>query len=548
VLSSVFIARPRLALVISIVITLAGLIALTRIPIAQFPDIVPPIISVTGSYAGASAEVVESTVAQPIESRVIGADKMIYMKSTSGNDGSYSLDVTFAVGTNPDINTVLVQNRVSLAEPQLPVEVRAQGISIKKKSSAILQIIAVTSPDGRYDQLYLSNYATINIIDNLKRVPGVGDVLLLTPFDYSMRVWVNTDRLTSFGLTPNDIVGALQAQNIQAAIGRIGAQPALPDQQFQLNLQTKGRLTSPEEFEAVVVRANPDGSFVRVRDVARVELAARLSDARGRLDGSPAAIIGTYQSPGGNAIDSADKIRKILDQLKASFPEGVDYKITYDTTLFVKQSMEEVLHTLIEAFVLVIIVVYLFLGNVRATLIPLIAVPVSLIGTFAVMLALGYSANTVSLLALVLAIGIVVDDAIVVVEAVEAHLEKDHTISPAEAARRAMREITAPIIAITLVLLSVFVPVAFIPGISGQLFRQFAVAVSVAMVISAINALTLSPALCGLLLRHHAGPKRGPMRYVLGRSTSPATAMPPSSAGWCGWRSSACSWWRASSR
>jgi hydrophobe/amphiphile efflux-1 (HAE1) family protein len=515
VLSSVFIARPRLAVVISIVITLAGLIALTRIPIAQFPDIVPPIISVTGSYAGASAEVVESTVAQPIESRVIGADKMIYMKSTSGNDGSYSLDVTFAVGTNPDINTVLVQNRVSLAEPQLPVEVRAQGISIKKKSSAILQIIAVTSPDGRYDQLYLSNYATINIIDNLKRVPGVGDVLLLTPFDYSMRVWVNTDRLTSFGLTPNDIVGALQAQNIQAAIGRIGAQPALPDQQFQLNLQTKGRLTSPEEFEAVVVRANPDGSFVRVRDVARVELAARLSDARGRLDGSPAAIIGTYQSPGGNAIDSADKIRKILDQLKASFPEGVDYKITYDTTLFVKQSMEEVLHTLIEAFVLVIIVVYLFLGNVRATLIPLIAVPVSLIGTFAVMLALGYSANTVSLLALVLAIGIVVDDAIVVVEAVEAHLEKDHGISTAEAARRAMGEITAPIIAITLVLLSVFVPVAFIPGISGELFRQFAVAVSVSMVISAINALTLAPALCAVLLSPSHGPRRGLIGYVL---------------------------------
>ena len=373
----------------------------------------------------------------------------------------------------------------------------------------------MTSPDGRYDQLYLSNYATINIIDNLKRVPGVGDVLLLTPFDYSMRVWVNTDRLTSFGLTPNDIVGALQAQNIQAAIGRIGAQPALPDQQFQLNLQTKGRLTSPEEFEAVVVRANPDGSFVRVRDVARVELAARLSDARGRLDGSPAAIIGTYQSPGGNAIDSADKIRKILDQLKASFPEGVDYKITYDTTLFVKQSMEEVLHTLIEAFVLVIIVVYLFLGNVRATLIPLIAVPVSLIGTFAVMLALGYSANTVSLLALVLAIGIVVDDAIVVVEAVEAHLEKDHGISTAEAARRAMGEITAPIIAITLVLLSVFVPVAFIPGISGELFRQFAVAVSVSMVISAINALTLAPALCAVLLSPSHGPRRGLIGYVL---------------------------------
>ena len=511
-LSSTFIDRPRLAVVISVVITIAGLIALTRIPIAQFPDIVPPIVSVTGTYSGASADVVEQTVAQPIESRVIGVENMLYMKSVSGSDGSYSLDVTFAVGTDPDLNMVKVQNCVGLAEPQLPVEVRSIGIGIKKKSSAILQIITLTSPDGRYDQLFLSNYATINIIDSLKRVPGVGEVLLLTPFDYSMRVWVNSDRLTSFGLTPNDIVAALQAQNIQAAVGRIGAQPALPDQQFQLNLQTKGRLVTEEEFGAVVVRANPDGSFVRVRDVARVELAARLSDAIGRLDGNQSAIIGTYQSPGGNAIESADRIRKILDQLKPSFPEGLEYKITYDTTLFVKQSLEEVLHTLIEAFVLVIIVVYLFLGNVRATLIPLIAVPVSLIGTFAVMLALGFSANTVSMLALVLAIGIVVDDAIVVVEAVEAHLEKDPGISTAEAARRAMTEITAPIVAITLVLLSVFVPVAFIPGISGELFRQFAVAVSVSMVISAINALTLSPALCAVLLKPGHGPQARPDR------------------------------------
>jgi hydrophobe/amphiphile efflux-1 (HAE1) family protein len=514
-LSSVFIARPRLAVVISIVITLAGLIALFNLPIAQFPNIVPPQVSVTATYTGAGAEVVESTVAQPIESRVIGVDKMIYMKSTSGNDGSYALTVTFAVGTDPDINTVLVQNRVSLAEAQLPQEVRSQGVSISKKSSAILQVIALTSPDGRYDQLFLSNYATINVIDSLKRVPGIGDVVLLTPFDYSMQVWLNSDRLTSFGLTPSDIANALKRQNIQAAVGRIGAQPALPDQQFQLNIQTKGRLSTVEEFGAVVVRANPDGSFVRVRDVARVELAARKADSIGRLDGQPAAVVATYQSPGGNAIDSADRSRKILDELKTSFPEGLDYKITYDTTLFVKQSMTEVVHTLVEAFILVVIVVYLFLGNVRATLIPLIAVPVSLVGTFAAMLALGYSANTVSLLALVLAIGIVVDDAIVVVEAVEAQLEKDHSLSPAEAARRAMREITAPIIAITLVLLSVFIPCAFIPGISGQLFRQFAVAVSVSMVISAINALTLSPALCAVLLKPSHGPKRGPIGYVL---------------------------------
>jgi hydrophobe/amphiphile efflux-1 (HAE1) family protein len=514
-LSSVFIDRPRLAVVISVVITVAGLVALLQIPIAQFPNIVPPQISVTANYPGAGAEVVEATVAQPIEARVIGVDNMLYMKSTSGNDGSYTLNITFAVGTDPDLNTVKVQNRVGLAEAQLPAEVRSLGISVTKKSSALLQVIAVTSPSGRYDQLFLSNYATINIIDQLKRVPGVGDVSLFSPSDYSMKVWLDTNRLTSFGLVPSDISAALKAQNIQAAVGRIGAQPALPDQQFQLNIQTKGRLSSVEEFGAVVVRANSDGSFVRVRDVARVELAGRLSESVGRLDGKPAAVIGIYQSPGSNALDSAKRIGKILEELKPSFPEGVDYKVTYDTTVFVKESINGVLHTLFEAFILVVIVVFLFLGNVRATLIPLLAVPVALIGTFGVMLAIGYSANTVSLLALVLAIGIVVDDAIVVVEAVEAQFEKDPSLSTAEASRRAMAEITAPIIAITLVLLSVFVPVAFIPGISGELFRQFAVAVSVSMVISAINALTLSPALCAVLLSPAHGPKWGPIGYIL---------------------------------
>jgi multidrug efflux pump len=514
-LSGIFIDRPRLAIVISVVITLAGLIALKALPVAQFPNIVPPQVQVSTSYPGASAEVVEAVVAQPIESRVVGVDKSIYMKSMSGNDGSYTLYVTFAVGSDPDINTVLVQNRVNLAEAQLPAEVRAQGVSIKKQSSAILQVVSMISPDGRYDQLFLSNYATINVIDPLKRIPGIGDVTLLTPADYSMRVWLNSDRMTNLGITPNDVVNAVKAQNVQAAVGRIGAQPALPDQQFQLSIQTKGRLSTADEFQNIVVRANPDGSFVRVKDVARVELASRSSEQIGRQDGKPAAVIATYQSPGGNAIASADATRKALERLKASFPEGVDYKITYDTTVFVKESIEGVVHTLFEAFVLVVIVVYLFLGNVRATLIPLIAVPVSLIGTFAVMLALGYSANTVSLLALVLAIGIVVDDAIVVVEAVEHELEQDPQLAPAEATRRAMGHITAPIIAITLVLLSVFVPVAFIPGIAGELFRQFAVAVSVSMVISAINALTLSPALCAVFLRARHGPRRGPIRYVL---------------------------------
>jgi hydrophobe/amphiphile efflux-1 (HAE1) family protein len=514
-LSSVFIDRPRLAVVISVVITLAGLIALTAIPIAQFPDIVPPQIEVSATYPGASAEIVEAVVAQPIETRVVGVSKMLYMKSTSGNDGSYNLSVTFAVGTDPDIDNVLVQNRVRLAEAQLPPEVRAQGVKVEKKSSAILQVIALTSKEGRYDQLFLSNYATINIIDSLKRINGIGEVSLLTPTDYSMRVWLNSDRMTSFGLTPNDVVAALKAQNVQAAAGRIGASPALPDQQFQLSIQTKGRLSTIPEFENIVLRANPDGSFVRIRDVARVELGAKSSEQIGRQDGKPSAVIATYQSPGGNALASAGDVRKMLERMKASFPQGIDYTITYDTTVFVNESIHEVIKTLFEAFVLVVIVVYLFLGNFRATLIPLIAVPVSLIGTFAFMLALGYSANTVSLLALVLAIGIVVDDAIVVVEAVEHQLELHPQLAPADAARRAMGEITAPIIAITLVLLSVFVPVAFIQGISGELFRQFAVAVSVSMLISAINALTLSPALCAVFLRASHGPKRGPIRYIL---------------------------------
>lgn len=515
-ISALFVERPRLAMVISIVISLAGLVALSAIPIAQFPEIVPPQVAVTASYPGAGAGVVEATVAQSIESAIVGVDNMLYMKSSSGNDGSYNLTVTFKVGTDPDINTVNVQNRLNSALSLLPDEVTRQGVQVRKKSSAILQMINVYSPDKRYDQLFISNYATINIIDNLKRITGVGDVRPFNALDYAMRIWLDSNRLTTLGLTPNDIVTALRAQNVQAAVGRIGAQPMTSDQQFQINLQTKGRLTSVEEFEGVVVRANPDGSYVRLRDIARLELGAKAQDISGRFNGGPASVIGVYQAPGSNAIDAADGVVATMERLKASFPEGLDYSISYDTTTFVKQSIEEVIHTLLEAFVLVVLVVFLFLGSWRATLIPMIAVPVSLIGTFAVMLALGFSANTVSLLALVLAIGIVVDDAIVVVEAVEAKLEQFPELPVAEATKQAMREITAPIIAITLVLLSVFVPVAFVPGISGQLYQQFAVAVSVSMVISAINALTLSPALCSILLKHHHGPKRGPMRYVLG--------------------------------
>lgn len=515
-ISSVFVDRPRFAIVISIVITIAGLIALAALPRAQFPDIVPPQVQVTGSYPGASAKVVEATVAQPIEAQVVGVDDMIYMKSVSGNDGSYSLTVSFAVGTDPDINTVNVNNRVQLALPQLPEEVSRQGVSVKKKSSAFLVVLALYSQDNTFDSLFLSNYATINLLDEIKRVSGVGDAFVFGALDYSMRVWLDTNRLTSLGLVPNDVISALRGQNIQAAVGRIGAQPVSDDTAFQLNIQTQGRLSTVEEFEQVVVRANPDGSFIRIADIGRVDLGAKTSDQFSRLNGNPSALIAVFQSPGANALQTADDVMAVMARAEASFPEGLESKVAYDATTFVKDSMDEVVTTLLEAFVLVVIVVFLFLGNLRATLIPLIAVPVSLIGALAVMLALGFSLNMVSMLALVLAIGIVVDDAIVVVEAVEAKMEQRPELSPAEATKAAMAEITAPIIAITLVLLSVFVPTAFIPGISGQLFQQFAVAVVFSMIISAINALTLSPALCAILLRPSHGPKRGPMRYVMG--------------------------------
>jgi len=460
-ISATFIDRPRLAIVISIVITLAGLIALKALPVAQFPDIVPPVVQVSGFYPGAGAEVVEQTVAQPIESQVVGVDNMLYMKSTSGNDGSYSLNVTFAVGTDPDINTVNVQNRVSLAEPKLPEEVRRQGLTVKKKSPAILQVIAFYSPDKSLDNLFLANYATINLLDNIKRIRGVGDAALFGALDYSMRVWLDTNRLTNLGLTPNDVINAIKGQNIQAAVGRIGSQPMTSDQLFQLNIQTQGRLVDVDEFKTIVVRANPDGSFVRIGDIGRVELGAKSQDSYMRFNEGPAALIGVYLAPGANALDVADAVSAYIAKAAQAFPPGLAYKVTFDTTLFVEQSISEVVHTLLEAFVLVVIVVYLFLGNLRATLIPLIAVPVSLIGTFAVMLALGFSANMVSLLALVLAIGIVVDDAIVVVENVEKNMADHPELSPAQAAKKAMGEITAPIVAITLVLLSVFVPVAW---------------------------------------------------------------------------------------
>lgn len=527
-ISDIFIDRPRLAIVIAIVISIAGALALMRIPVAQLPDIVPPQVSVTATYPGASAEVLEATVAQPIESKVIGVDKALYMKSTSGNDGSYTLTVSFALGTDPDINTVNVNNRVQTALSQLPADVQALGVTVQKKSSSILQFITLSSPDERYDPLFMTNYAVINVLDELARTPGVGSASLFGQMNYSMRIWFDVERLASLGMVPSDVIAAISAQNVQAPVGRIGARPVPDNQQFQLNVQTQGRLTSPEEFGNIVLRANRDGSVLKVKDVARVELGAQNEDSVNRLNGKPSVAIGIYLAPGANALTTSSAVTAKLKSLQSRMPEGLKAQIMYDSTDFVYDTIDAVIHTLIEAFMLVAAVVFLFLGNWRATLIPIIAVPVSIIGTFAVLLALGYSANTVSLLALVLAIGIVVDDAIVIVEGVARHM--DDGLSSHEAAVKAMGELTGPIIGITLVLMAVFLPAATLSGLTGKMYQQFALVIAATALISAVNAVTLKPTQCALWLRKSVPPEERNIVYrafnaVYGRCEAAYTAL-----------------------
>lgn len=506
--SAIFIRRPKTAFVISIVLTIMGLIGYVALPVEQFPNITPPVVSVTATYTGANAETVETSVAAPIEAQVNGVDDMIYMSSDSSDSGSYSLNVTFEVGTDPDIATVNVQNRVAQALASLPTEVTDAGVVTQKASTSMLLVAALTSPNGTYDEVFLSNYASINLKDALARVNGVGNADVMTDFPYAMRMWMNPERMASLGITPGDLINAINEQNLEVSAGSIGAPPVPTAQQFQYTIKSKGRLTSIEEFGDIIVRTGEDGAIVRMSDLTRVELGADYYNVSGRFSGDPATVLAVYQAPGANAVAVSDGVLAELERLSAAFPDDMEYQVPFNSTDFVKQSLKDVISTLMMTFALVVAVVFLFLGNFRATLIPVVAIPVSLIGTFAFLLAMGMSLNTISLFALVLAIGIVVDDAIVVVENVE-RIIAEEGLGPREATEKAMGQITGPVIATTLVLLAVFVPVTFMPGITGELYSQFAITISVAVVISSINALTLSPALCSLVLRARSGPPRG---------------------------------------
>ena len=511
-ISRIFINRPRLATVISIIITVAGLIALLNIPVAQYPQITPPEIRVTAVYPGASAQVLADTVAAPIEKEVNGVDNMLYMSSTCSNAGTYSLSVTFAVGTDPDIDQVNLQNRVQLATPRLPQEVVAQGITVRRRSSDIMAAISFFSPGKSRNMLFLSNYVSDNVKDALVRIKGVSDVFIFGEQEYSVRILMNPERLTALGMTADDVIGAIRQQNIQAAIGAIGGEPTADSQQVQYTLRAKGRLTDVEEFGNIVVRTNDRGGLVRVRDIARVELASKSYNHDSSLNGSPAATIAVYRSSTANSLDTMKAVRAELERLTQRMPGDVQYQIILDTTKYVSAAIDEIVLTLGLTSLLVILVVFVFLQDWRATLVPAVAIPVSLIGTFAVLKALGYSANTISLFALIMAIGLVVDDAIVVVENVHRVMHDDRLPS-GEATIKAMGQVTGPIIATTLVLFAVFVPVGFMPGITGQLYRQFAVTMCTSVLISAVCALSLSPAMCATVLRPPRPHRRGPFGW-----------------------------------
>jgi multidrug efflux pump len=498
-LSRLFIDRPILAMVLSAFILIAGLASMRVLPISQYPEIAPPTVLVRAIYPGASAQVLEQTVAAPLENQINGVEGMLYMNSTSTSNGVVEIHVTFAIGADPDQAALDVNNRVKQAEARLPIEVRRQGVTVEKSSSSFLQVLAFRSPDGRFDDLYTSNYVTMHVLDRLKRVPGTTGVQIFGAKDYAMRVWLKPDRLARLNLTTGEVARAIQEQNAQFAPGKIGQPPAANGQQLVYTITSRGRLQTEAEFEDIVLRTDSNGAVVRLKEVADVELGSRDYEFVGRVNGQAATLVGIFLQPGTNALEVADAVSGVMEELAPRFPDGLEYSVVYDTTRFVKVSIREVLKTLAEAMLLVFFVVYLFLQNWRATLIPALAVPVSLIGAFAGLHLLGYSINTLTLFGLVLSIGIVVDDAIVVLENVERNIEEG--LAPREATIQAMREVASPVIAIVLVLIAAFVPIAFIGGLAGELYRQFAVSISIAVAISGIVALTLSPALCAMLLK-----------------------------------------------
>src|SRR5689334_127418 len=509
--SSFFIDRPVFASVLSAFILIAGAISLFNLPVSEYPEVVPPSVVVHAAYPGANPKIISETVAAPLEQEIVGVEDMLYMSSQATMDGSLALTVTFRIGTDIDRAQVQVQNRVQQALPRLPDDVRAIGVSVVKSTPAFLMVVHLTSPDGRYDSLYLRNYATLNVRDILARIPGVGDVRVFGAGDYAMRVWLDPQKMAARDLTSGDVVASIREQNVQVAAGQIGAPPAA-GAEFQLALNAKGRLETEEQFGEVVVKTGANGEIVRRRDIARLEPGASTYAMQSLLGNEAPFAIPVYQSPGSNALELSNKVRADMETLKKSFPEGMDYQIIYDPTQFVRQSIDAVIHTLLEAVALVVLVVILFLQTWRASVIPLVAVPVSIIGSFAVLNALGFSINTLSLFGLVLAIGIVVDDAIVVVENVERHIANG--LSPMQATKKAMQEVSRPIIAITLVLCAVFVPVAFVDGLTGQFYRQFALTIAISTVISAFNSLTLSPALAALLLKGRDAPKDRASRWI----------------------------------